>query len=194
MEKTAVILIGGQSKRMGEDKSLLEYHGVAQKEYLIDMLQSIGFTTFLAGREEQKDNKNAFLVDAVYQCGPASGVLSALQTKETGSVVVVCCDQPLIDAELIQSLWDMAMQTEDTVVMSCFERETEIGVAESFPSVWKVSARLPVQQALNQGHYRVRDMLKTEQMSLHRCPDYSKLMNVNTPYQWQSWRKEHVLE
>ena len=192
-EKTAVILIGGKSSRMGRDKSLIEYHGMPQKKHLVKLLKSIDFTTFLAGREEQKNGDSKFLVDEALERGPVSGILSALKMRSTGSVLVLCCDQPLINSNLIQFLWDKAMQAEEGVLMSCFESEAKPGVAEPFPSVWSASSRDFVEQAMSRGHYRVRDILSANQVALHRCPDYSKLININTPCQWQSWRKDHVL-
>jgi molybdopterin-guanine dinucleotide biosynthesis protein A len=34
-----LILAGGKSVRMGQDKSLIEYHNVSQREYLFAMLK-----------------------------------------------------------------------------------------------------------------------------------------------------------
>ena len=48
-----LVLAGGKSQRMGEDKGLINYHGKIQREYMADLLDDICEETFISCRPEQ---------------------------------------------------------------------------------------------------------------------------------------------
>ena len=199
MKRRAVVLIGGQSQRMGVDKSLLEYHGKPQRDYLLELLESCGFDAVLAGREEQQRlSDSRFLLDRHIQCGPASGILSALEFWKAGSVLVLSCDQPLIDVDIIESLWQFAdkatSSSMEETLMHCFYRERMPGAPETFPSIWKIDALPLVKAAVLNQRYKIRNILPDDRVACHNCPDYGKLININTPDQWRSWRNDYGLE
>ena len=52
----ALILLGGKSSRMGEEKGLIQYHEKTQAEHLLLLLEELGLEVFLSVREEQKEN------------------------------------------------------------------------------------------------------------------------------------------
>jgi molybdopterin-guanine dinucleotide biosynthesis protein A len=65
-----LILVGGQSVRMGTDKSQLSYHGKPQWQYLYDLLLPFCQKTYLSCRQNQKDNfTNCPLLIDTYETG-----------------------------------------------------------------------------------------------------------------------------
>ena len=48
-----LVLAGGRSTRMGQDKSLISYHGKAQREYMADLLGQWCSRTFISCRGDQ---------------------------------------------------------------------------------------------------------------------------------------------
>src|SRR5210317_1383102 len=48
-----LILVGGKSTRMGTDKSVLDYHGQAQRDFLQNLLKSQNITTYFSKRHDQ---------------------------------------------------------------------------------------------------------------------------------------------
>ena len=61
-----LILSGGRSTRMGNDKGLISYHGLPQREYLYQLAANFCEDTFLSIRAEQEKEIGAefnFIID-----------------------------------------------------------------------------------------------------------------------------------
>ena len=102
-----LVLSGGKSTRMGNDKGLINYHGIPQREYLYNLLKSSCDDAFLSVREEQKselENHFKCIVDENEYKGPLNGILSAHNKYPDVSWLVLACDLPLIDKETIETL------------------------------------------------------------------------------------------
>ncbi|MFD2585604.1 NTP transferase domain-containing protein [Croceitalea marina] len=102
-----LVLSGGKSTRMGNDKGLIEYHGIPQREYLYSLLESLCDKTFLSIREEQhKELVSNFncIVDRNEYRGPLNGILSAHKEHSENAWLVVACDLPLLNAYSLEKL------------------------------------------------------------------------------------------
>ncbi len=65
-----IILAGGQSSRMGQPKSLLEYHGKPQYQYAAELLNSFCAQVFISCSAEQQTIFQGFepsLIQAVME-------------------------------------------------------------------------------------------------------------------------------
>lgn len=98
----ALILIGGKSSRMGTDKSLLDYHGKPQQEYLFDLAKKYCSKVYFSCRAEQQFSENT-IVDK-HELGPIGGILSAFNFNPNTAWLVVACDMPLIDENSFEIL------------------------------------------------------------------------------------------
>ncbi|GAA4295534.1 NTP transferase domain-containing protein [Nibribacter koreensis] len=102
-----LVLSGGQSTRMGQDKGLLSYHGQPQRDYLYHMLNSVCPQVFLSvrpGQEQEVSNEVNVLADALEVRGPLNGILSAMQQHPQAAWLVIACDMPLVRVSTLQKL------------------------------------------------------------------------------------------
>lgn len=102
-----LVLSGGKSTRMGTDKGLIEYHGVAQREYLYELLSQVCDQTFVSLREEQKfelPEEMKTIVDLNEFKGPYNGLLSAHKKYPETAWLVLACDLPLMDLKSLKEL------------------------------------------------------------------------------------------
>ncbi|UJH67309.1 molybdenum cofactor guanylyltransferase [Allomuricauda sp. SCSIO 65647] len=102
-----LILSGGKSTRMGEDKGLLDYHGIPQREYLYGLLENLGLPCYLSIRLDQKNNiPNNFkvIVDNDRYRGPFNGMLTAHATYPRAAWLVLACDLPLLNKVALKNL------------------------------------------------------------------------------------------
>ncbi len=97
-----LILIGGKSSRMGTDKSLLDYHGKPQREYLFNLAKKYCTEVYFSCRAEQQFSENT--ITDKYELGPISGILSAFDFNPNTAWLVVACDMPLIDKNSFEVL------------------------------------------------------------------------------------------
>ncbi len=90
-----LILTGGESSRMGEEKYLLEDNGAPQYQHLYEMLTAQGLPVYISCNERQAevipDTYNK-LVDAYDQIGPIGGLATAIAEDAKSSWLVVACD------------------------------------------------------------------------------------------------------
>jgi molybdenum cofactor guanylyltransferase len=108
-----LVLAGGKSSRMKQDKPAMVYHGEkTQLEYLYDVLSSSCESVFISCRQEQKNQRpysNFNIVeDQFLDMGPMGGILSAMRQHPHAKWMVLACDLPLVTQETINQIIDNA--------------------------------------------------------------------------------------
>ena len=103
---TALILAGGESRRMGQDKSQISYHGQTQEVHLASMCQTKGLPTYISKRDTEEDMIEGFpvLKDTFIGMGPYGAILSAFQKQRNSALLVVACDMPHIHEDTLDLL------------------------------------------------------------------------------------------
>ena len=104
----ALILVGGQSSRMGEDKGLINYHGNKQVDFLYDLLSPFVENVFVSVNSSQailpEYNKYKIINDIIPEIGPIGGITSKFFDDNNNALLVVACDIPLMNQEMIIEL------------------------------------------------------------------------------------------
>ncbi|MDP6728263.1 MAG: molybdenum cofactor guanylyltransferase MobA, partial [Gammaproteobacteria bacterium] len=115
-EITAVILAGGKSSRMnGKDKGLMNFRGQELIRYVLRVVQPrVSEVLISANRNiELYENFGKVIMDELEDFqGPLAGLSSALKVCFTRYLLVLPCDSPLIDEELIDNLISRMGKTE----------------------------------------------------------------------------------
>jgi len=103
-EFTAIILSGGRSSRMGEDKSLLEINGITIIERIHNLLCGIFGEVLIIMNDKEKYEKYSFNIakDIYPGFGPLSGIHSGLINSNSDNNFFISCDMPFINYELIK--------------------------------------------------------------------------------------------
>ena len=100
MTLEAVVLTGGKSRRMGQDKAKLQIDGVPQAERIVRQLADRGLPVTVLGREPIDGAK--FIKDQEEFGGPIAALRNFEPTAD--AVFVVSCDLPNFDVRLIDVL------------------------------------------------------------------------------------------
>jgi molybdenum cofactor guanylyltransferase len=98
---TAVILAGGQGRRMGgQDKGLLDFNGRLMIEILIEALQNQALDIVInANRNQSKYQSYGYLVidDELKDFqGPLAGFASAMAVVKSDYILTLPCDSPIL--------------------------------------------------------------------------------------------------
>ena len=104
-----LVLVGGESRRMGSDKALLSYDGKAtQLERTAALLQSVCPRVFISQREEQPfptpEGTEAIFDHVEEARGPLRGILSAMHAHPDAHWLVLACDLPNLTTAPLEKL------------------------------------------------------------------------------------------
>lgn len=104
----ALILTGGYSKRMLEDKATIQYFGVDQVQHTINLVKPFCEKVFISCRSDQENRSFAQEYDLIFDqfpsVGPTSGILSAQFSDQESAWMIIACDLPYLDSQTIQNL------------------------------------------------------------------------------------------
>ncbi|MGV8992331.1 MAG: molybdenum cofactor guanylyltransferase MobA [Thiobacillus sp.] len=126
---TAVILAGGEGRRMGGvDKGLIAYRGRPLIEWTLAALEpQVGECVISANRNlaVYAAYSHRVLSDMLPDFpGPLAGVLAAFQSVTSEWLVVVPCDTPHVPADLVARLQDAAVQEKVPLAIAVDEART----------------------------------------------------------------------
>lgn len=114
---TAIILSGGKSSRMGENKSLMKLGNNTVIERVVELMQSLFTEVILITNtpEEYKFIEIPIYRDIYINRGPIAGIHSGLLNSRTEDNFIISCDIPLITSEIINYIIDFETQSPITV-------------------------------------------------------------------------------
>ncbi|WP_257283146.1 molybdenum cofactor guanylyltransferase [Endozoicomonas sp. SESOKO1] len=102
-----LVLAGGRSSRMGQDKSRLSWFGRPLYQHMVSLLIRAGIGQVLISGSGFSSDDDAVIDDVVPGRGPISGIHAALQRLQDGDrLLVIPVDMPLVPADAIRILGD----------------------------------------------------------------------------------------
>ena len=113
MKVAGLLLAGGESRRMGQNKATLIFHGKPLWEHQLETLRSLGLMEiFVSARRdpEWRPNDTVFVPDEVPSRGPLSGIAAALKKTEISHLLVLAIDLPFMTESFLRSVVGSASQ------------------------------------------------------------------------------------
>lgn len=107
MNFSAVILAGGKSSRMGQDKAWLQINGESLLARQIRLVREVGAgEIFISGRANVDYSRFdcRVLHDRLVDAGPIGGIESALAACSSSLLLVLAVDMPKMQVELLREL------------------------------------------------------------------------------------------
>ena len=111
MKPIAVILAGGESKRFGGPKCLIEINGVPIISILASEARLAGIDDILVSGNETTVFRGfgvRVIEDIHKNCGPLAGIHSALVSTGAREILILACDTPGIKAAEIRAILEAA--------------------------------------------------------------------------------------
>lgn len=111
MHFTAVILAGGESRRMGRDKAFLEFGGQSLLAHQLETVAALRPAEILVSGRPDTDYSHLgypVVLDAQPGCGPLGGLDRALARAQSDLVLVLAVDLPRMTAAFLGKLLDLS--------------------------------------------------------------------------------------
>lgn len=103
---TVAIMAGGKSSRMGRDKSFVAFAGRPLIETVLSRVDGLGAETLLiTNKPADYAHLGLPMFSDVYpDCGPLGGIYTAIHHASHPHVLVVACDMPWLNRDLLAYL------------------------------------------------------------------------------------------
>ncbi len=176
MTFSTIILAGGLSSRMGQDKALLATESGSLLNHMQTLAKAAGSDDILVSR-----NAPGFIPDNFSGAGPLAGLEACLPRCRHPRILVLAVDTPLLDTSTLQKL------------MAAADQHPVYGDNSPLPCVLHSSKQLTdyVRSLLldpnQKGAMRqVLDYANAQAIKLRQ----DELFNANTPADWQHCRQQ----
>lgn len=156
MKTVGIVLAGGMSRRFGSPKAMARFGNRYFYEVAVAALADHCDEVIVVTRPELIGHyvvEGGLITDLpeFAGCGPLAGILSAMESVEADRYVVLPCDMPYLDGEVITGL----LTRHDTGVTAVISE----GRHHPLVSVWDRSAKKRIREALEHEQYRVMSVL-----------------------------------
>ena len=101
---TALILAGGDSRRMGRDKTVLPIGGQSLLQRAIELMQTLFPAVLVSLRQPRAELQAEQVCDEAPWTGPLAGLCAGLQRARTPWIFAVAADMPYLKPEIIEML------------------------------------------------------------------------------------------
>ena len=177
-EIPCVILCGGKSSRMGEDKALLpfdKYNTLVQYQY--ERLKPYFKNTYLSSKTDKFD----FNCNIIYDDGIVSSPMVALQailnTVEEDKVFILTVDTPFVSLETMSTLCEKSEGFDITVAQT--QR------IHNLCGIFSKSILGKVSEMVNDDFHKIGALLKRSNTSYITFEDENEFLNLNTPDEYK---------
>jgi len=188
---TAVILAGGQGRRMGgQDKGLLEFHGEPLVEVLLRELQRQSVAVVInANRNLDRYRSFGFpvIIDQLedYQ-GPLAGFATAMKAVDTEFILTLPCDGPVLTEDYVDRFIASQQQTAASICVA-FDGER----LQPVHALIRVDLLDSLNQFLDGGDRKIdRWYAQHDSVQTDFSDRADMFRNINTPSDQQSLQTE----
>jgi len=159
----ALILAGGKSQRMKENKALMTLANKPLLSHVIDRVWGLTCEIVVViGKNEEPRRYSALLPTAVTLLkdsaegmGPLAGMLVGLQSMHSSYTVVLPCDSPFVKREVLEYLLNLAQGADAAIP------RWPSGYIEPLHAVYKVSSAMHAAEiAIDRRELLILDMIK----------------------------------
>jgi molybdopterin-guanine dinucleotide biosynthesis protein A len=179
----AVILAGGQSRRMGFNKALLDVDGQPLIRILVDRIRPLTDQILISSNDCSSYRFLNFPVvpDLFRGHGPLAGFHAAMHRNVCSLYIVLACDLPNLHALLLRNLITFAEGFDAAIP------RTSDGLAHPLCAVYRRTCLPSVEKALRRGANKVIKTFLDDCLSIRWVePDEGQfkdadLANINTP-------------
>jgi molybdopterin-guanine dinucleotide biosynthesis protein A len=176
MRATAIIMAGGRSRRMGQDKAVLEINGTTAINCIFEQLQPYFDQILISSNNVEKHSLPGVTVvpDEIADKGPLMGIASTLRVSRNDTNFVIACDIPEVDIDFVRQMIRES-NGHDAVVP-----QTGQGRYEPLFAVYKKSILDEIDKAIASGKHRVIAPLENCNVRYLDLHGDMQLRNLNT--------------
>ncbi len=178
---TGIVLAGGKSSRMGQEKGLLFFRGKPLIRYSLNLLKPFCNEIIISANAPAYPSFGyPVFSDEIAGIGPMGGLYTALRMSSHKGNIVVPCDTPFLNDAFLKFLLS-ALQGQSAVIPVHPD-----GKVEPLCGYYSKENVPLIEKAIKKGNYTLTDYLKNNGaffLSMEGIPFYQPRLfaNMNTP-------------
>jgi molybdenum cofactor guanylyltransferase len=189
---TGIILSGGKSSRLGEEKGLAGFNGKPLVSYAIDVLKPLCGKLVISANNQLKEYAKfgyEIVQDEFKGIGPMGGILTCLKKSESRFNLILSCDTPFVSTALFDYLLKEAEHYQIVV-------PSHDGFIEPLCAIYATNVLWELQHSVESGNFKMHDFFKKADLkAIDITPDlpfYSDdlFVNINTPKELKGLGKD----
>lgn len=188
---TGVILAGGKSSRMGQEKALMAVAGVTVLKRVLGVFGKLFDEILIVTNRKGRFGEYGYpeIVDLIPDCGPLGGIYTGLHSAKSERIFVASCDLPFINTSSIALLMKEAGEY-DIVVPDIEGRLHPLHAIYSkrcMPFILErlKNRRLDITGFINDAGKLSVKRVQAEEL-MNEDPDLISLFNMNTQEDWMA--------
>lgn len=179
-----IVVCGGESSRMGRDKSQLNYHGKSQCYWVYELLNLFCGTVVISCNKSQfAQFANGYLIqpdlEQLENIGPMAALLTAFSNNPNLDLLILGCDYPFLDATHFQLFLENTQK--DSLASVFYNQE---GKYEPLIGWYSRACGPLLESFFQRGSYSLQDFLKSVNAEKYVPDDPIVMTSVDTPKQF----------
>ena len=184
---SGIVLAGGQSRRLGRDKAVEPVQGQPLIRRVLERVRQVSCESIVVVADQGRgdalplDKETRIALDIYPGGGSLGGIFSGLSAAQQGWGLVVACDMPFLNLDLLRYLASLR-EGVDAVVPVLEGRPEPTHSLYSKACLPHIEARLKVNDLKISGFFDdVRVRYVPEEDIARYDPDYLSFFNINSP-------------
>lgn len=186
---TALILAGGDSSRMGQDKAALVLDGATLLERVTDTMRGLFPGVLVSVRQPRAEVALPQVCDAEADGGPLAGLVAGLAEVDTPWMFVLACDMPFIQPAIVARMAELRGEHQ-AVVPRVGGHPQPLAAFYAVRALETMRARLAGDDRSLRGVLRELDVRYVEEAELREWdPQLRGFFDLDTPQDYQAAQK-----
>jgi molybdenum cofactor guanylyltransferase len=191
MHVTGIILAGGKSRRMGQDKAFLPFGKGMLIERVIEVIQQVTADVILITNTPEQYQRFGLPMfsDVIPDAGSLGGIYTGLVSAKTPYSLCLACDMPFVKPDFLRFLCDTAAEADVVIPRN----------AEDFQplcAVYSQACREPIRQKIEAGRLKITGFFDQVcvrvidgELLARYDPHDIMFFNANTPEEYEQARR-----
>lgn len=186
--KSVIVLCGGQSRRMGQDKGSMNINDKPMIIHVLDSLKGIineaiivlndedriiKYKKFI--NEEEYDFKIKFVEDEIKNKGPLSGIETGLKNISSNYGLILPCDSPFISKTHVINLFG-EIDDEYDCIIPYHNEENKLKTSEPLHGIYNENLISEIEELLEKNTLHVKGLIEKCKCKYIKIDD-KKLLN-----------------
>ena len=180
---TGIILSGGKSIRMGENKAFIDIEGVPIINRIHNLFKELFQETIIVTNQKElfSNFESNIYTDLLPNKGALGGLYTGIFYSTFNYSFCVACDMPFIKKSLVQYLLNHVL--DDDVIVP----RTKDGL-QPLHAIYSKNCLEPIKKVIEQGKYKILDFYDLVKVKIIKEKDFisfdplrESFINVNTP-------------